>query len=103
MREGGPAGLGQRKQPGRAAATAHLAAYGTLGDLVYPAGGGHGVEVAAHRRGSQPEQVGQRGRADRAVLEQSLAHPVAGTDVGAIAPTGGLDQADRGFHNAHVT
>jgi hypothetical protein len=101
-------GLGQCEESSRTTAAPHLASYGTLGHLDHAAGGGHRIEVSADRRRGQPEQLGQRGRAHRALLEDRLGHPVAGAHVDAISHSrilcsGDLGEVDGGFHNAYVT
>lgn len=63
------------------------------------------VEVAAHRRGGQPQPPRQVGRGGRAVLEDGASHPVAGAGVRVMRAVAGATlhyTVTHVFHNAIV-
>ena len=96
VRERGPAGVGERVDPGRAAPAA-LRRTGRGSRSASSAVGDQRVEVAADRGGREPEPLGERGRALRAALEDQPGDRVAGA-VGPPAPR----RLPR-FHNTSMT
>ena len=72
-----PAGIGEREDLGRAAATALAVDVLLAGDHV--AVGEHGVEVTADRGRAEPDRLAELGGRRRTVLEQQAGDPGPGT------------------------